>query len=181
MKSKIRTMSKREELLCVRDRIRNQQRSIDKKCREIETQIINRTTGKNNVSSFDVENLLSRNNDRTLSSLQEQLATLKKAKKLPLYADAEYRQLSIQYLTEIAEEKTEEAEKICAKIREALDEIKALNDSIEKYNEERLAIAGEWSKALLEIGITDPRYHNHKITDYTVLIRAYKEACKKYQ
>ena len=181
MNSKIRTMDKREELLCVRDRIRNQQKELDEKCREIERQIIRISIGTDDVSSFDVKKLLSWKKESNLSALQEQLSTLKKAKKLPLYADEEYRQLSIPYLMELAEKKTEESEKICLKIKDALDEIKALNDSIEKYNEERLDVADEWSKALLEIGITDPRYHNRKITDYTGLAKIYKEACKKYQ
>ena len=178
--AKTNTRSEREEILRVADRIQQQRKELDERSNALKERIERlRADNNNGINSFNAADLL--REDQTLSSLARQKERLDNAKKLPNYADAEFRELSIPFVNALAEEKTARAKELAKQIEKAQAGIKELEEEIDSCRFGLRSLSGEWMASLREIGIYDRELFCLDVCDFTLFVRDYKELCAKFE
>ncbi len=178
--AKINTLAGKDELLRVANRIQQQRRELDERSNALKERIERiRADNNNGINSFNAADLL--RDDQTLSSLARQKERLDNAKKLPNYADAEFRELSIPFVNALAEEKTARAEELAKQIEKAQAGIKELEEEIDNCRFGLRSLSGEWMASLREIGIYDRELFCPDVCDFTSFVRDYKELCAKFE
>ena len=179
MKPDSASIRDKDRILRVVDRISKQRKEIAEQSENIRDRIRVLAEGSKSILSFSTKELLSESD--SVANLSRQYHNLERAKKLPNYADKEFRELSLPYVFAIAEQITEESSQCSERIKQAQDEIKLLNAQIDSDRDLMRSISGKWSKALMEIGINEKSLFNPRIHNYTLLAGIYSELCKKYE